>query len=61
VLAKIMSPDSKRASFQLKNGYYGLPTDFTLKEAYKSLDVFAGFEIPIRTLKNIERQTGLKF
>jgi hypothetical protein len=48
VLARIMNPDSKRASFQLKNGYYGLPTDFTLKEVYKSLDVFAGFEIPIQ-------------
>jgi hypothetical protein len=52
VLSRILNPDSKRATFQLKNGYYGLSTDFTLQEVYRSLDVFSGFEVSLQRLLN---------
>lgn len=45
VLLRILSPDSKRASFQMKNGFYGLTTDFDLPDVYRALDQIAGFEI----------------
>lgn len=48
VLARIMVPDSKRASFQLKNGFYGLCTDFTLPDIYRALSHFAGFEVELQ-------------
>jgi transposase len=48
VLARILRPDSKRASFQLKNGFYGMRTDFTLPDVYRSLDHFAGFEVELQ-------------
>lgn len=43
VMSRILKPDSKRATFQLKDGYYDLPTDFTLKEVYRALDVLDDF------------------
>ena len=48
VLVRILRPDSKRASFQLKNGFYGMQTDFTLPDVYRSLDHFAGFEVELQ-------------
>ena len=45
VLARILHPDSKRASVQMKDGFYGMSTDFTLPDVYRSLDHFAGFEV----------------
>jgi hypothetical protein len=48
VLARILRPDSKRASFQMKNGFYGMRTDFTLPDVYRSLDHFAGFEVELQ-------------
>jgi hypothetical protein len=48
VLTRIMQPDSKRAAFQLKDGYYGMRTDFTLQEVYRSLDVSAGLEASLQ-------------
>ena len=48
VMARILSPDSKRASCQIKNGYYGLNTDFTLQSVYRSLDIFSGFEVALQ-------------
>jgi len=48
VLLRILSPDSKRASFQMKNGLYGMDTGFDLPEVYRALDQFAGFEIEIQ-------------
>jgi len=48
VLARILRPDSKRASFQMKNGFYGMRTDFTLPDLYRSLDHFAGFEVELQ-------------
>ena len=43
VLLRILSPDSKRASFQMKNGFYGFVTDFDLQDVYRSLDHIAVF------------------
>jgi len=48
VLVRILQPDSKRASFQIKNGFYGMRTDFTLPDVYRSLDYFADFEVELQ-------------
>jgi transposase len=48
VLTRILSPDSKRASFQIKNGFYGMETDFSLQDVYRALDCFAGFETELQ-------------
>lgn len=48
VLARILRPDSKRATFQMKNGFYGMRTDFTLPDIYRSLDRFASFEVELQ-------------
>lgn len=48
VLVRILHPDSKCASFQLKNGFYGMRTDFKLQDIYRSLDHFAGFEVELQ-------------
>ena len=42
VFLRILAPDSKRASFQLKEGFYGMPVDFSLPDIYRSLDLFYG-------------------
>jgi len=52
VITRILSPGSKRASCQIKDGYYGLRTDFTLPEMYRSLDVFSDFEIELQRYLN---------
>ncbi len=48
VILRILRPDSKRATFQLKNGFYGMPTDFTLPDVYRALDHFANFEVELQ-------------
>lgn len=48
VLARILRPDSKRASCQMKDGFYGMRTDFTLPDVYRSLDYFADFEMELQ-------------
>ncbi len=48
VLARILHPDSKRASVQMKDGFYGMRTDFTLPDVYRSLDHFADFEVELQ-------------
>ena len=48
VLARILSPDSKRASCQMKDGFYGMRTDFTLQDIYRSLDHFADFAVELQ-------------
>jgi len=48
VLARILRPDSKRASCQMKDGFYGMYTDFTLPDVYRSLDHFADFEVELQ-------------
>ena len=47
-LLRILHPDSKRATFQLKNGFYDLRTDFALPDIYRSLDLFTGFELELQ-------------
>jgi transposase len=48
VLARILRPDSKRASCQMKDGFYGMHTDFTLPDVYRSLDYFTDFEVELQ-------------
>ncbi len=48
VLVRILHPDSKRASFQMKNSFYGMRTDFTLPDIYRSLDYFKDFEVELQ-------------
>jgi len=48
VLARILRPDSKRASCQMKDGFYGMRTDFTLPDIYRSLDYFTDFEVELQ-------------
>ena len=45
VLLRILSPDSKRASFQMKNNFYGMDTSFSLPDVYRTLDQVAEFEL----------------
>jgi hypothetical protein len=48
VLTRILRPDSKRASCQIKDGFYGMRTDFTLPDVYRSLDHFVDFEVELQ-------------
>jgi transposase len=48
VFNRIMNPDSKRATFQMKNNFYGMDIDFKLKNIYRALDKYAEFEIGIQ-------------
>ena len=48
VFLRILRPDSKRATFQMKNGFYNMNTDFTLPDIYRSLDLFADFEVELQ-------------
>lgn len=48
VLVRILRPDSKRASCQMKDGFYGMRTDFTLPDVYRSLDHFEDFEVELQ-------------
>lgn len=67
VLLRILSPDSKRASCQMKDGFYGMRTDFTLPDIYRSLDHFADFEVELqrhlneRVKKTIGRDLSYAF
>lgn len=48
VLSRILYPDSKRASCQRKDSFYGMLTEFELEDIYRSLDFFAGFEVELQ-------------
>jgi transposase len=48
VLARILYPDSKRASCQIKDGFYGMRTDFTLPDIYRALDHFDDFAVELQ-------------
>jgi transposase len=52
VLLRILSPDSKRASCQVKNGFYGMDTDFALSDVYRALDRFCEFEVELQRYLN---------
>lgn len=58
VLLRILHPDSKRASCQMKDNFYGMSTNFTLQDIYRSLDHYAGFEVDLqRHLNERVRET----
>jgi hypothetical protein len=48
VLARILRPDSKRATCQMKDGFYGMATDFSLPDIYRALDRFAAFDTELQ-------------
>jgi hypothetical protein len=48
VLSRLLSPDSKRASCQAKDAFYGMEADFTLQDVYRALDRFAGFDVNLQ-------------
>jgi transposase len=58
VLLRILAPDSKRASFQMKDSLYGMDVDFDLPDIYRCLDKIADFEIEIqRHLNDVIKKT----
>jgi len=48
VFLRVLRPDSKRATFQMKNGFYDIRTEFTLQDIYRSLDLFAELEVELQ-------------
>jgi transposase len=52
VLYHLLQPDSKRATFQLKNNLYGMKTDFDLDDVYHTLDYCADFEVELQRYLN---------
>jgi hypothetical protein len=48
VLARILRPDSKRATCQMKDGFYGKEAGFSLPDVYRSLDCFASFDTELQ-------------
>jgi transposase len=52
ILTRVLFPDSKRASCQLKDNFYGLKMDFTLQDIYRALDHFAVFETELQRYLN---------
>jgi Transposase len=52
VLTRLLAPDSKRATLQRKEQFYGMKTDFTLVEVYRALDIFCGFETELQQYLN---------
>lgn len=57
VLLRILSPDSKRATCQMKENFYGMKTKFTLEDVYRSLDRICGFEAKLqRHLNNMVKE-----
>jgi len=54
VILRILNPDSKRATFQLKNNFYGMNTSFDLQDVYLALDKFTDFEVELQRHLNEE-------
>ena len=52
VLLRILAPDSKRASFQIKDGFYGMDLAVDLPDVYRALGQFAGFEVELQRHMN---------
>ena len=47
-LQRILNPDSKRTTSQLKDGFYKMATNFTLPDIYRSLTIFADLDTDIQ-------------
>ena len=54
VLTRILAPDSKRGSCQMKEEFYGLSCDFSLQDAYRALDVFGDMSQDLQLWLNNE-------
>jgi transposase len=52
VLLRVLSPDSKRATYQMKDNYYGLSGNFELEDIYRALDHFADFDVELQRYLN---------
>ncbi|NCC85784.1 MAG: IS1634 family transposase [Clostridia bacterium] len=48
VLLRILEPDSKRASAQRQNAFYGWDPQIELPNVYRALDHFAAFSVPLQ-------------
>lgn len=48
VLMRILEPDSKRASTQRQNAFYGWDPKIELSNVYRALDHFAAFSVPLQ-------------
>ncbi|MDR0307607.1 MAG: IS1634 family transposase [Chitinispirillales bacterium] len=48
VILRLLSPDSKRATFQMKEVFYSMDTDFSLQDIYRSLDKISDFEVELQ-------------
>ena len=48
VVQRLLNPDSKRASFQMKDCFYGMETNFKLDDVYRALSQFANFEVELQ-------------
>ena len=48
VILRLMSPDSKRASFQIKDCFYAMDIGFNLREIYRALDNISDFEVVLQ-------------
>lgn len=48
VLLRILAPDSKRASAQQQNGFYGWEPQIELPNVYRALDHMAGFSVELQ-------------
>ena len=48
VIMRLLSPDSKRASFQMKDYLYGMDTSFNLPEVYRALENMSDFETELQ-------------
>jgi hypothetical protein len=48
VFLRLLAPDSKRASCQMKDGFYGWHTVFSLQDVYRSLDHFSECEVELQ-------------
>lgn len=59
VLSRILAPDSKRATSQGKDCFYGMETGFTLPDIYRSLDVFAKFDVHMQRHLNDRVKTTI--
>jgi transposase len=59
VLLRILAPDSKRASCQMKDGFYGWATTFSLQDVYRSLGHFADFEVELQRHLNERIKTTI--
>jgi transposase len=45
---RMLSPDSMRASFQMKEDFYGMDTHFNLQDIYRALDKFSDFQVGLQ-------------